>query len=397
MNTKYNSQYTGEELNTAVGLLDRSWIQLEISGGTPGKTVTVTPGRNYIATNIISSTSLTSTSYWTKNNCSYSLYSRDTATQYRNYDVIIATSSGSEARLTRNLTLNTDSIYYLQAFVDGVNSNESIHGIRIEDASDPSKVYMSYMSNNLNAMRITCRGKVGNGSTKLALCVNVTDIDPVQTRGTRASGNVGYCSTCGDTYSYSVAYEYWTPKIHAIRHWCSNCGYDQTGGAYSEDHTFNYYGTCTKCGYYDASRDNGTYNDYQSSSSYTGHSSSSSSSSSYQTSVDNTIEVHFGRLAMLNLTSCFGAGNEPSHEWCDDHIDFYLENGKYHSALLIKDDNSKYQTITGTFDNNGKCLVNLPGFGYWTVGVENETSGEILTDTYNQIEVNEVKRYFVQL
>ena len=393
MNTKYNSQYTGEELNTAVGLLDKSWIQLEISGGTAGKSVTVTPGQNCIATNLIPSTSLSSTSYWTKNNCSYSIYARDTAIQYRNYDVIIATSSGSESRLTKTFTLNTDHIYYMQAFVDGVNSNESIHGIRIEDASDSSRVYMSYMSNNLNAMGITCRGKVGNNNVKLALCVNVTDIEPVQTRSTKAaSGGTGYCCECGGTYSYSVAYEYWTSKIHAIRHWCSNCGYDQTGGAMSEDHTFNYYGTCTKCGYYDASKDNGTYNDYQSSSSYTPY-----TPSTPQSTVDDTIEVHFGRLALLDLTDCFGAGNEPTHEWCDDHIDFNLENGKYHSALLIKNDTSKYQPITGTFDNSGKCLINLPGFGYWTVGVENETSGEVLVDTYNQIEVNEVKRYYVQL
>ena len=62
----------------------------------------------------------------------------------------------------------------------------------------------------------------------------------------------GSCSYCDGTYSYTLDYEYWTEDIHCVRHWCSNCGYDQCGGVLGEDHTFSN-GVCTKCGY-----DNGT-------------------------------------------------------------------------------------------------------------------------------------------
>ncbi len=58
----------------------------------------------------------------------------------------------------------------------------------------------------------------------------------------------GYCSFCEGTYSYTLDYEQWTDDIHCVRHWCSNCGYDQCGGVLGEDHTYSG-GYCTKCGY----------------------------------------------------------------------------------------------------------------------------------------------------
>lgn len=58
----------------------------------------------------------------------------------------------------------------------------------------------------------------------------------------------GYCSSCKGTYSYTLDYEQWTSSVHCVRHWCSNCGYDQCGGVLSEDHTYSG-GYCTKCGY----------------------------------------------------------------------------------------------------------------------------------------------------
>ena len=67
---------------------------------------------------------------------------------------------------------------------------------------------------------------------------------------------VGYCSNCGKTCSYSVAYEQWTSSIHCIRHWCSNCGYDQCGGANAGSHSYNNSGYCTYCGYYNSAYDN---------------------------------------------------------------------------------------------------------------------------------------------
>ena len=58
----------------------------------------------------------------------------------------------------------------------------------------------------------------------------------------------GYCSNCKRTCSYTVEYEQWTNSEHCVRHWCSNCGYDQAGGVNGEAHSFRS-GVCFKCGY----------------------------------------------------------------------------------------------------------------------------------------------------
>lgn len=58
----------------------------------------------------------------------------------------------------------------------------------------------------------------------------------------------GYCSNCKRTCSHTVEYEQWTNSEHCVRHWCSNCGYDQAGGVNGEAHSFRS-GVCSKCGY----------------------------------------------------------------------------------------------------------------------------------------------------
>ena len=64
---------------------------------------------------------------------------------------------------------------------------------------------------------------------------------------------VGYCSSCKTTCAYTLAYEQWTDSVHCIRHWCSNCGYDQCGGVNAGSHSFSHYNSsydrCTYCGY----------------------------------------------------------------------------------------------------------------------------------------------------
>lgn len=70
-----------------------------------------------------------------------------------------------------------------------------------------------------------------------------------------ASGT-GYCSNCGKTCSYTLDYEQWTSSVHCIRHWCSNCGLDQCGGANAGNHSYNNSGYCTYCGYYNSAYDN---------------------------------------------------------------------------------------------------------------------------------------------
>lgn len=71
----------------------------------------------------------------------------------------------------------------------------------------------------------------------------------------------GYCSYCKGTYSYSLDYEQWTDDVHCVRHWCSNCGYDQVGGVLGESHTYSG-GYCTKCGYGSGSTGGGGEDDY---------------------------------------------------------------------------------------------------------------------------------------
>lgn len=73
-----------------------------------------------------------------------------------------------------------------------------------------------------------------------------------------AASAVGYCSSCGKTCAYTVAYEQWTDSIHCIRHWCSNCGMDQCGGVNAGNHTYNSSGYCTLCGFYNADYDQTT-------------------------------------------------------------------------------------------------------------------------------------------
>ena len=59
----------------------------------------------------------------------------------------------------------------------------------------------------------------------------------------------GICSSCGETCDYTLQYEQWTADSHCIRHWCSNCGFDQCGGLLPGEHTFNTNWLCTLCGY----------------------------------------------------------------------------------------------------------------------------------------------------
>ena len=70
-----------------------------------------------------------------------------------------------------------------------------------------------------------------------------------------AASASGYCSSCKTTCPYTLDYEQWTDDVHCVRHWCSNCGYDQCGGVLGESHTYNNSGYCSKCGYYNSDYD----------------------------------------------------------------------------------------------------------------------------------------------
>lgn len=59
---------------------------------------------------------------------------------------------------------------------------------------------------------------------------------------------VGTCVNCKVTCAYTVEYSIYNNTWHWVRHWCSNCGKDQTGGVNSDKHTFSGL-KCTLCGY----------------------------------------------------------------------------------------------------------------------------------------------------
>jgi len=48
------------------------------------------------------------------------------------------------------------------------------------------------------------------------------------------------CENCGEDSGYTVAYEYWTSSYHSVRHWCNNCGKDQTMGGAAEEHSYSH-------------------------------------------------------------------------------------------------------------------------------------------------------------
>lgn len=276
---KHNSKYTVSELDDTITMLNNSWIQVAISGGTSGKTVSMIPGKKYIGINKIAE-SPTWTSY---NNASYSKYTRDVSIQYRNYDLwIVSCSSRSNSWIKCTLNVTANHTFYLQAFIDGINSNNISHGIEITDST------LSYNTTSLDAINVSLRGTITSATPELRLKANAS-------------------------------------------------------------------------------------------------------------STSSTSEVHFGRLALIDLTDCFGAGNEPDKEWCDNHIDFYHTDGKYHSAILIDDNNTTdYDSISGIFDNNGECLISLPGFGTWTASSITEYTDSSI-NVYNQIEVNEVRKYYITM
>lgn len=59
---------------------------------------------------------------------------------------------------------------------------------------------------------------------------------------------VGECFSCGEVCEYVIGHEWWTKQIHCIRHWCSNCGFDQNMGTYAEKHLM-IGKECYWCGY----------------------------------------------------------------------------------------------------------------------------------------------------
>lgn len=64
-----------------------------------------------------------------------------------------------------------------------------------------------------------------------------------------ATATCYFCNvTCEYTVAYELGYEGGDNEWHCVRHWCSNCGKDMTGGVNWDKHTYSGL-TCTLCGY----------------------------------------------------------------------------------------------------------------------------------------------------
>lgn len=51
-----------------------------------------------------------------------------------------------------------------------------------------------------------------------------------------AFDTVGYCIICDKDCEYVVGCEYMSEASHAVRHWCTECGYDQLAGCNIQKH-----------------------------------------------------------------------------------------------------------------------------------------------------------------
>lgn len=296
MRTKYESKYTEQELDDAVSLLDKSWIQVEVSNGIPNEGIVAMPGKKYIAINkypqfnTLSSSNCTYTSYASSLGYDYPLYKN-----YATFGInsVVNGTAKANSKGTVDLLLTANHIYYVTSFIDGVNSNGITHGVQIELKSSPYTPYLSYSKNSLDAVQISMWGTVGSNNVVFAFYANMTN-------QAKAS------------------------------------------------------------------------------------------------------DVYFGRNSIIDLTETFGAGNEPSKEWCDTHIYMYGPTGGYRSSIVLDDPDedhlNQFDNVVNTLDNNGKCLINLPGFDTWTVCTQYIANSNVNVNSfYEHIDVNKVKRYYIEL
>ena len=53
-----------------------------------------------------------------------------------------------------------------------------------------------------------------------------------------ASETIGYCFMCEKNCEYVFGCEYMSEENHAVRHWCTECGYDQLAGCNIQKHSW---------------------------------------------------------------------------------------------------------------------------------------------------------------
>lgn len=106
--------------------------------------------------------------------------------------------------------------------------------------------------------------------------------------------------------------------------------------------------------------------------------------------VENKVEVDY--VIVLNLTQTFGAGNEPTKEWCDEHISGYFEGtksvntplrikseiGGRNYAYVIKKPDETTIYVSNDFPRNKKQYLSLSLWGNFEEFANADPFGEIL-------------------
>lgn len=101
--------------------------------------------------------------------------------------------------------------------------------------------------------------------------------------------------------------------------------------------------------------------------------------------------VYFGCVTLVDLTACFGAGNEPNIDWCNQHLKFY-GSANQHPIIITNIENTN-NYLQGEIDNNGSCIISTPGFGtYSMIILDNQN-----IVYYNNIVIDRIKRYTIDL
>lgn len=102
--------------------------------------------------------------------------------------------------------------------------------------------------------------------------------------------------------------------------------------------------------------------------------------------------IYFGCVTAVDLTETFGEGNEPSVDWCDQYLDFYIGDTGVKTIKVFLD--SKTDFLSGEFNEYGKCIISVPGYGTYT-GIVLNNLNEIVH--YDIIKVDKVKRYTISV
>lgn len=103
--------------------------------------------------------------------------------------------------------------------------------------------------------------------------------------------------------------------------------------------------------------------------------------------------IRYGWPLIVDLTDSFGENNEPSKDWCDRNMWVLASENGVKTNILVVDEEGKYESVDGIFDDEGNCILDLPGFDTWNI-CSMDTSGRYIL-SFDSIVVDAVKKYYI--